>query len=71
MSDENEHGSYRSDDGQTAGGSNNTPLILIAGLLALILLGSGAFFLFSRNKVGYYSQYSKSNYLEQTCASFM
>ncbi|MFT5195064.1 MAG: hypothetical protein ACI85U_002079 [Candidatus Promineifilaceae bacterium] len=49
MSEENEHESYRSDENQPADKSKNTPLILIAGLLALILLGSGAFFLFNRS----------------------
>ena len=47
MSEENEHDSYRSDSQPEK--SNNTPLILLAGLLALILLGSGAFFLFNRS----------------------
>ena len=48
MSEEQEHETYRSDDNQASGKPNNTGLIILAGLLALILLGSGAYLLFNR-----------------------
>ncbi len=43
-----EHDTYRSDDNESAGTPNNTGLIVLAGLLALILLGAGGYLLFGR-----------------------
>ncbi len=43
-----EHDTYRSDDNESAGTPNNTGLIILAGLLALILLGAGGYLLFGR-----------------------